>query len=319
MTEMEIASGSGSYLTSADDERYLDFTSGIGVTNTGHCHPRVVAAAQEQLAKLLHGQVSVGLSAPLVALTNRMIDGVVPDSHDRVMFSTTGAEAVENAVRLVRATTGRPNLIVFQGGYHGRTIGTLALTRSKTSYGAANHPQMPGVFVAPFPYASQAPGVDSDAALNQVRWLPPLPRGSLYASTGAAAYRPLPPAAQLELLLKQQTAPSDTAAVIIEPVLGEGGYVGRGLAPTPTRLGGCRTPTVSGGSAADAHPAHRCLHPRLTRSDSGTGARAAGVPGGPPTAVRRARAAAGLRRGAEAATEPYPGRSKGGYLALPRP
>ena len=180
MTEMEIASGSGSYLTSADDERYLDFTSGIGVTNTGHCHPRVVAAAQEQLAKLLHGQVSVGLSAPLVALTNRMIDGVVPDSHDRVMFSTTGAEAVENAVRLVRATTGRPNLIVFQGGYHGRTIGTLALTRSKTSYGAANHPQMPGVFVAPFPYASQAPGVDSDAALNQVRWLPPLPPAAAF-------------------------------------------------------------------------------------------------------------------------------------------
>jgi 4-aminobutyrate aminotransferase-like enzyme len=192
MTEMEIASGSGSYLTSADDERYLDFTSGIGVTNTGHCHPRVVAAAQEQLAKLLHGQVSVGLSAPLVALTNRMIDGVVPDSHDRVMFSTTGAEAVENAVRLVRATTGRPNLIVFQGGYHGRTIGTLALTRSKTSYGAANHPQMPGVFVAPFPYASQAPGVDSDAALNQVRWLPPLPPRQPLREHGSRCLPPPP-------------------------------------------------------------------------------------------------------------------------------
>ena len=98
MSEMEIASGSGSYLASATGERYLDFTSGIGVTNTGHCHPKVVAAAQHQMGLLLHGQQSVGLSSPLVALTNRMLDGVVPASHDRLMFSTTGAEAVENAM-----------------------------------------------------------------------------------------------------------------------------------------------------------------------------------------------------------------------------
>ena len=157
MSEMEIASGSGSYLASATGERFLDFTSGIGVTNTGHCHPRVVAAAQEQLGLLLHGQQSVGLSSPLVALTNRMLDGVVPASHDRLMFSTTGAEAVENAMRLARAATGRPNMIVFQGGYHGRSIGTLSLTRSKTGYGVANHPQMSGVYVAPFPYPPAGP------------------------------------------------------------------------------------------------------------------------------------------------------------------
>ena len=171
MTEMEIASGSGSHLTSAGGETFLDFTSGIGVTNTGHCHPRVVAAAQHQLATLLHGQVSVGLSSPLVALTNRMLDGVVPPSHDRLMFATTGAEAVENAVRLARAATGRPKLVVFQGGYHGRSIGTLSLTRSKAGYGTSNHPQMPGVFVAPFPYASQAPGMGVDAALEQLELL----------------------------------------------------------------------------------------------------------------------------------------------------
>ena len=171
MSEMEIASGSGSYLASATGERYLDFTSGIGVTNTGHCHPKVVAAAQHQMGLLLHGQQSVGLSSPLVALTNRMLDGVVPASHDRLMFSTTGAEAVENSMRLARAATGRPNMIVFQGGYHGRSVGTLSLTRSKAGYGVANHPQMPGVFVAPFPYASQAPGMDSDAALYQLELL----------------------------------------------------------------------------------------------------------------------------------------------------
>ena len=203
MTDIEVVSGAGSYITSSDGERLLDFTCGIGVTNTGHCHPKIVAAAQDQMAKLMHGQVSIGMSSPLVTLTNRMLgnDGsgrgsLLPASHDRLMFSTTGAEAVENAIRLVRAATGRPNLIVMQGGYHGRTIGTLALTRSKVSYGVRNHPQMPGVFVAPFPYDTQTPGIDAD--------------GSLY---------------QLELLLKQQSAPADTAAVIVEPVLGEGGYV----------------------------------------------------------------------------------------------
>ena len=74
-------------------------------------------------------------------------------------------------MRLARAATGRPNMIVFQGGYHGRSVGTLSLTRSKAGYGVANHPQMAGVFVAPFPYASQAPGMDSDAALYQLELL----------------------------------------------------------------------------------------------------------------------------------------------------
>ena len=194
MTDVEIVSGVGSRVTAADGRTFLDFTCGIGVTNTGHCHPAVVAAAQAQMGKLMHGQVAVGLHGPLVALTNRLLDGVLPPSHDRVMFSTTGAEAVENAMRLARAATGKPNLIVMQGGYHGRSIGTLSLTRSKASYGARNQPQMPGVFVAPFPYETQSPGLSVAEALRQI-----------------------------ELLLRQQTAPADTAAVLIEPVLGEVG------------------------------------------------------------------------------------------------
>ena len=86
-------------------------------------------------------------------------------------------------MRLARAATGRPNMVVFQGGYHGRSIGTLSLTRSKAGYGVANHPQMPGVFVAPFPYASQAPGMDSDAALYQLELL--LKQQSAYATQGS--------------------------------------------------------------------------------------------------------------------------------------
>ena len=126
-----VSSAHGATLVDERQRHVLDFTSGIGVTNTGHCHPRVVAAAQEQLGRLIHAQLSVAAHRPAVDLTNRLVERHLPRSHDRVMFSTTGAEAVENAIRLVRAATGRPNVIVMQGGYHGRSVGTLALTRSK--------------------------------------------------------------------------------------------------------------------------------------------------------------------------------------------
>ena len=194
--DLEIASAKGSWLTAADGATYLDFTCGIGVTNTGHCHPKIVRAIQAQAEALLHGQVSIGLHSPLVALVEELMAGVLPASHERVMVSTTGAEAVENAVRIAKASTGRQNIISFQGGYHGRSAATLALTRSKTAYGAGSFPHVAGCFSAPFPYETQSPGLGTDGALYQ-----------------------------LDLVLKQQTPPADTAALIIEPVLGEGGYV----------------------------------------------------------------------------------------------
>jgi len=194
--DVEMVRAEGSWIYTEDGLDLLDFTSGIGVTNLGHCHPKVVAAAQHQLTQLCHGAVAVGLSKPLIQLTEQLVNGILPAAHDRVMYSTTGAEAVENAIRLSRAATGKPNIICFQGGYHGRTSATLALTRSKTAYGTRNFPQMSGVFCAPFPYESQSSGMGVKECLFQ-----------------------------LDLLLKQQTSPQDTAAMIIEPVLGEGGYV----------------------------------------------------------------------------------------------
>jgi len=194
--DIEVERAEGSWVYTTDGHDLLDFTCGIGVTNLGHCHPKVVAAAQYQLTQLCHGAVAVGLSKPLIALTEKLVNGIIPPAHDRVMYATTGAEAVENAVRLARAATGKPNIISFQGGYHGRTSATLALTRSKTAYGTRNFPQMSGVFCAPFPYLVQSSGLGVEDCLFQ-----------------------------LDLLLKQQTAPEDTAAIIIEPVLGEGGYV----------------------------------------------------------------------------------------------
>ena len=106
-SDLEIASAKGSWLTAADGATYLDFTCGIGVTNTGHCHPKIVRAIQAQAEALLHGQVSIGLHSPLVALVEELMAGVLPASHERVMVSTTGAEAVENAVRIAKASTGR--------------------------------------------------------------------------------------------------------------------------------------------------------------------------------------------------------------------
>jgi len=202
LTTIQPARGSGIYLYDDDGNRYIDFTSGIGVTNTGHCHPHVVKAIQEQAAKLIHGQINVVISPSVIELANLLAE-VTPPSIDSFFFSNSGAEATEAAVKLARAATKRPNVIVFQGSFHGRTAQTMAMTTSKTIYRAGYQPLPAGVFVAPFPYSYHY-GWDGD-------------------TTSAYCLE------QFELLLKSQTAPEETAAVVIEPVLGEGGYV-----PAPT-------------------------------------------------------------------------------------
>jgi len=188
----------GSYVYDQDGSEYLDFTCGIGVTNTGHCHPQVVEAIREQAGKLLHGQINIIVHQPILDLISEL-RGIVPPSMDGFFFSNSGAEAVEGAIKLARQATGRPNIIVFQGSFHGRTVGTMSLTTSKTIYRSGYQPLMPGVFVAPYPYAFRY-GWDDD---QTSQWC----------------------LEELEYLLASQTAPHETAAVLIEPVLGEGGYV----------------------------------------------------------------------------------------------
>jgi len=199
----------GAYVYDRDGSRYLDFTCGIGVTNTGHCHPKVVQAIQEQAARLLHGQVNIVFHPPLLELVEEL-RAIVPAGLDRFFFSNSGAEAVESAVKLARQATGRPNVIVFQGSFHGRTALTMALTTSKTIYRAGYQPLPAGVFVAPYPYA------------YRYGWSP--------EETEAFCLR------EVEFLLKTQTAPQETAAILVEPVLGEGGYV----VPPPGFLRGLR-------------------------------------------------------------------------------
>ena len=196
--DLEVTHGEGVYLYGTDGRRYLDFTSGIGVTNTGHCHPRVVAAVQEQAARLLHGQANIVYHRPMLELVEALLT-VVPAPLDTFFFANSGAEAVEAAVKLARYATGRPNIIVFQGSFHGRTNMAMALTTSKTIYRAGYQPLAAGVYVAPYPYAYRY-GWDPETTLRFCL-------------------------RELDFLLKSQTAPEETAALLVEPILGEGGYV----------------------------------------------------------------------------------------------
>jgi len=207
LSQEVLESGKGSYVTSVEGKKMLDFTSGIGVTNLGHCHPAVTEAAREQVGKIVHAQVNIAFSKPYLDLIESMIPLMPHKSLDTFFFWNSGAEAVEAAIKLARHATKKQNIIVMQGSYHGRTFGTMGMTRSKTIYGEGYAPFMPGVFAVPFPYCKQCSiATHSDGK---------------YSFENCC----MDPVLQLELLLKRETAPSDTAAIIIEPVLGEGGYV----------------------------------------------------------------------------------------------
>lgn len=197
-TPVLAARGEGVYLYDEDERRYLDFTAGIGVTSTGHCHPRVVAAAQEQVGRLIHAQYTTVMHRPLLTLVERLGE-VLPAGLDRMFFANSGSEAVEAALRLARQATGRPNVVVFHGGFHGRTVAAGSMTTSGTKFRSGFSPLMAGVQVAPFP----DPG---HFGWNQ-------------EETTAFALR------QLDYVLQTLAAPNDTAAFFVEPVLGEGGYV----------------------------------------------------------------------------------------------
>src|SRR5689334_5505111 len=198
VTELEVASGSGCTVTTTDGTEYLDFTSGIAVTSTGHCHPQVVAAIQEQAATFIHAQANC-YRHPLMARLGHRLAGITPAGVDTFFFTNSGAEATEAAVKLAKHATGRPNVIVFSGSFHGRTHLTMAMTTSKTGYRAGYQPLPSGVFVAPFPNAFRSGVSEADAV-----------------ATALAGF---------DHLLAAQTAPIETAAVVIEPVLGEGGYL----------------------------------------------------------------------------------------------
>ncbi|MFM7687236.1 MAG: aspartate aminotransferase family protein [Actinomycetota bacterium] len=196
VTPLEVSHGSGCWVTTTSGEEYLDFASGIAVNSTGHAHPKVAAAIAEQAQRFIHAQVNVykhDLLEPLAA----KLAGLAPGAIDTFFFANSGAEITEASIKLAKQITKRPHTVVFSGSFHGRTHMAMAMTTSKTGYRAGHAPLPSGVFVAPFPDHLAA---DQDAEVAK-------------ALKG------------FDHLLKSMTAPEETAAVILEPVLGEGGYV----------------------------------------------------------------------------------------------
>ena len=198
---LQVERGEGSWLVTRDGERYLDYTSGIGVTNTGHAHHRVVKAVQDQAAKLLHGQQNIVYHEPGLRLYERL-QHVLPDGPWQAFLSNSGAEAVEAAVKLARIATGRPSIVAFRYAFHGRTAQTMALTAAKDVYRAAFEPLPGSIYHASYPYCYRAPGGPHHPSACTCDW-----------------------EAQLDLLFHQLVYPDRVAAIIVEPVIGEGGYI----------------------------------------------------------------------------------------------
>lgn len=180
-------------LWDVEGNRYIDFAGGIAVLNTGHRHPKVIAAAKAQEDHYTHTSFQVVPYEPYVALAEKLNELAPGASAKKSLLVTTGAEAVENAVKIARAHTGRPGIIAFSGGYHGRTLMTLGLTGKVTPYKKDVGPFPADIFRAPFPDARN--GITVQDALTA-----------------------------LETLFLTDADPSRVAAIILEPVLGEGGY-----------------------------------------------------------------------------------------------
>lgn len=189
---------SGSWIYDSKGESYLDFSTGIGVTSTGHCHPRVVAAARDQVGKVIHAQATTVRHRPMADFIDEL-STVLPSSLDSVFFSNSGSEAVESAIRLARMATGRPNIIAFQGGFHGRTMAAASVTSAATHVRSGFGPLMGGVYFAPYP--------------NHFHYGWPVDQTVEFCLR------------ELDFLFHTQTMPKETAAFLIEPVQGDGGYI----------------------------------------------------------------------------------------------
>ena len=187
-------SGEGCWVTDVDGNRFLDFTAGIAVATTGHSHPKVVAAIEEQAKKFIHMSGTDFYYRVEIELAERLESAIIPGTPAKVFFTNSGAEAIEGAMKLARYNSGRPSYIAFTGGFHGRTFGALSLTASKVSQRRRFAPLLSSVFHVPFPSASR--GVTTDETIGRIE--------ELFATVAPA---------------------ESVAAVFVEPIQGEGGYL----------------------------------------------------------------------------------------------
>ncbi|HYK95800.1 MAG TPA: aspartate aminotransferase family protein [Candidatus Dormibacteraeota bacterium] len=197
--ERDWSHGEGHRLFDVDGRSYLDFATGIATTILGHHHPRVSAAVHAQVDRLTHVMNGLGYAEPVSRLAERLV-ATLPAPLDSVFFGNSGAEAIEGALKLARRASGRPWIVAFEGGFHGRTYGALSVTSSNPNYRAGHGPLLPDVQLLPYPQAYREHGGDEAAA------------------TAAAL-------GVVDEFLATGVDPRSVAAFLIEPVLGEGGYV----------------------------------------------------------------------------------------------
>ena len=186
--------GRGCWVTDVDGNRFLDFTAGIAVATTGHSHPKVVQAIKDQADRFIHMSGTDFYYSPEIEMAERLENKILPGTPARVFFTNSGAEAIEGAMKLARYATGRPSYIAFIGAFHGRTFGALSLTASKASQRRRFAPLLSQVFHAPFP--TPARGITTDQAIERI-----------------------------EELFSTVAPPESVAAVFVEPIQGEGGYL----------------------------------------------------------------------------------------------
>ncbi|MDA8106041.1 MAG: aspartate aminotransferase family protein [Nitrospiraceae bacterium] len=187
------------YIEDINGKRYMDFTSGLATTNIGHNHPAVVGAIRKQAEAVIHSGC-IFYYEPLLLLAEKMRE-VTPPGLDMFFFANSGAEAVEGALKLARFSTGRQGIVAFTGGFHGRTFGAMSLTTSSMRYRRSYQPFVPSVYHSPYPYCFRCFF------------------GQRPATCGMDCYT------HLERLFKHLIPPDEVACIVIEPVLGEGGYV----------------------------------------------------------------------------------------------
>ncbi len=190
--------GIGHRLYDTAGNAYLDFANGIAVTALGHAHPRVTAAVHAQVDKLMGPVHAIGFSEPTVKLAS-MLAETMPEGLDSVLFLNSGSEAIDGAIKLARRVTGRPAIIAFRGAFHGRTIGATSITTSSLNYRMGYEPLLPGVYTTVFPAVYRYYAGDEERAI-------------------ADALK------HLDGLLMTTVAPDEVAAIVVEPVQGEGGY-----------------------------------------------------------------------------------------------
>ncbi|MGH2386821.1 MAG: aspartate aminotransferase family protein [Chloroflexota bacterium] len=199
-TKVFVERGEGSYLYTPDGDRYLDFVMGIASVNTGHSHPRVIEAAKAQIDKLVHPSATAVSYGPNIELAAKLAE-ITPGDLDVTFLANSGAEAVEGGLKLAKYVTGRPIVVAFQGGFHGRTLGALSVTSSKVHYREGYEPLAASTYFAPFPHPYRCPlGHAPEHCVGQCL-------------------------AFLKRQFERVIDPHKVAAMLIEPVQGEGGYI----------------------------------------------------------------------------------------------